>query len=280
MEEFVSNLKEKIGIDFQNIETSERDVLHEFLEKIMVLENAFEELRSFIGAYIFKSQSEEIHFFKEVKPKLFSKLIYYNKLYIIDMRMPAGSNNDKRIYLENLLERIKYYFDMNADFYQYYRSGSTHFDNYYFMRGKNDIQLCLDSFYFERDTKFSTSHDFKVAKMLSNEMLTAYLNNKLLKLAQKPQISTNDNLKGKHTWTGSKTDLAELLYGIYLKGSLDKGNIDIKEIADSFEIMFNIDMKDIYRIYLNIRNRKGSRTQFLDSMTEALNRKMDEDDKR
>ncbi|MDR0683418.1 MAG: RteC domain-containing protein [Dysgonamonadaceae bacterium] len=39
-------------------------------------------------------------------------------------------------------------------------------------------------------------------------------------------------------------------------------------------------MKDIYRIYLNIRSRKDSRTLFLDSMTDALNHKMDEDDRR
>jgi hypothetical protein len=72
---------------------------------------------------------------------------------------------------------------MNFEFYHYYRSGSTHLDKFYFLRGgKHDIQLIPDSFYFERDTKFSTSHDFKVSKILANEMLTVYLNNKLLRL--------------------------------------------------------------------------------------------------
>lgn len=71
---------------------------------------------------------------------------------------------------------------MNFDFYHYYRFGSTHLDKCYFLRSKPNIQLILDSFYFERDSRFSTSHDFKVSKILAYEMLTAYLNNKLIQL--------------------------------------------------------------------------------------------------
>jgi hypothetical protein len=282
MERFVNNLKEKLNEDIQAIELSELDIFNKSAGIVKVLEKAFEELKAFIDGYTFKNQAEEITFFKEIKPQLFSRLVYYNKVYNIEMRMPSETCNDKKIYLDSMLGRIKYFFDMNFDFYHYYRSGNTHLDKYYFQRGKPDIQLILDSFYFERDTKFSTSHDFKVAKILANEMLTVYLNNKLIRLEQCPhEIEDNSNyLKGKHTWTGSKTDLSEMLYAIHVKGCLDNGNVDIKELADYFGIMLNIDLKDIYRIYLNIRSRKGSRTLFLDSLTEGLNQKMDEDDRR
>lgn len=282
MERFVNNLKERLNEDIQVIESSEPDIFNKSAGIIKVLEKAFEELKAFIDGYTFKNQTEEITFFKEIKPQLFSRLVYYNKVYNIEMRMPSGTCSDKKIYLDSMLGRIKYFFDMNFDFYHYYRSGNTHLDKYYFQRGKPDIQLILDSFYFERDTKFSTSHDFKVAKILANEMLTVYLNNKLIRLEQYPhEIEDNSScLKGKHAWTGSKTDLSEILYAIYVKGCLDNGNVDIKELADYFGIMFNVDLKDIYRIYLNIRCRKGSRTLFLDSLTEGLNQKMDEDDRR
>ena len=114
-------------------------------------------------------------------------------------------------------------------------------------------------------------------------MLTVYVNGKIIKLEQQSQSFTEENYcisKSKHTWTDSKTDLAELIYGLYGNGCIDKGNIDIKELADYFGNSLNIDLKDIYRIYLNIRSRKDSRTLFLDAMTDALNHKMDEDDKR
>ncbi|MDR0682367.1 MAG: RteC domain-containing protein [Dysgonamonadaceae bacterium] len=283
MEQFVHNLKERINTDIQNIELSENDICLKSSKIIQVLEVAFEELKIFIAGYTFKDQTEEILFFKEIKPGLFSQLVYHNKLYTIEMRTPTGSGNDKRIYWENMLGRIKYFFDMNFEFYHYYRSGSTHLDKFYFLRGKHDIQLILDSFYFERDTRFSTSHDFKVSKILANEMLTVYLNNKLLRLEQHSQYIAEDSsafLKAKHTWTGSKTDLVEMIYGIHVRRCLNNGQIELKELADYFGNFLNIDLKDIYRIYLNIRSRKDSRTLFLDSMTDALNHKMDEDDRR
>ncbi|MDR1610663.1 MAG: RteC domain-containing protein [Candidatus Symbiothrix sp.] len=283
MEQFVHNLKESINTNIQDIELSENDISQKSLKIIQVLEKAFEELKTFIADYTFKDDQEEIHFFKEIKPQLFSQLVYYNKVYTIEMRMPTGSCNDKKFYLESIQGRIKYFFDMNFDFYLYYRSGNTHLDKYYFLRGEHDLQLILDSFYFERDAKFSTSHDFKVSKILANEMLTVYLNNKLLQLEHHVQYVEEDNsafLKAKHTWTGSKTGLVEMIYGIYVKRSMNNGQIELKELADYFGSFLNIDLKDIYRIYLNIRSRKESRTLFLDSMTESLNRKMDEDDRR
>ncbi|KAA6326925.1 hypothetical protein EZS27_024026 [termite gut metagenome] len=71
-----------------------------------------------------------------------------------------------------------------------------------------------------------------------------------------------------------------MLYGIYVRRCLNNGQIELKELADYFGNFLNIDLKDIYRIYLNIRSRKDNRTLFLDSMIDGLNHKMDEDDKR
>ncbi len=41
----------------------------------------------------------------------------------------------------------------------------------------------------------------------------------------------------KHTWTGTKTELVELIYAIYAKGSIDYGNIDINNSSLKFEYM-------------------------------------------
>ncbi len=40
--------------------------------------------------------------------------------------------------------------------------------------------MALDSFYFEADHTFSTSHDFKVAKILAHDLIQVYLEDKLL----------------------------------------------------------------------------------------------------
>lgn len=47
-------------------------------------------IKKIISKNVFKSDSEEVHFFKEIKPLFTSKLIYYNMIYKIEMKRPNG----------------------------------------------------------------------------------------------------------------------------------------------------------------------------------------------
>ncbi len=58
-------------------------------------------------------------------------------------------------------------------FYRYYRSCADYLDAAYFVRGKSDMEQYLETFYYERDPQFSTNCDFKVARILANDMLQA-----------------------------------------------------------------------------------------------------------
>ena len=277
MEIFIRDIKENINKKIQLIESEENNIFQKSISIISLLESAFDELKEYISNYTFKSPLEEITFFKETKPQLFSILIYHRKVYNLEMRMPTGGYIDRKNYLESILGRIKYFFDNNADFYQYYRSGSTHLDKYYFLRGKPDIQLILDCFYFERDSKFSTSFDFKVAKMIANERLMVYINNKLLNINNQQQyVSENLTLpKTKLTWTAKKAELVEQIYAWDSAGCFNNGNTNIKELAEYIETVFNINLGDFYHTFLEIRERKGSRTLFLDKLIKLLEERMD-----
>lgn len=277
MHQFTDNLKEIINKEIQFIESEEDNLLSKSIKIIGLLEDAFDKLKKFISRYTFKSSSEEILFFKEIKPQIFSQLIYYRKVYNLEMRMPTGSRVDKKEYLESVLGRIKYFFDLNSDFYHYYRSGSTHLDKYYFLRGKPDIQLVLESFYFERDADFSTNCDFKVAKMIANERLTIYVNEKLSKLIN-TTINTLTDItlpKVKLTWTAKKAELVEQIYAWDSAGCFNNGNTNIKELAEYIETVFNINLGNFYHTFLEIRERKGSRSQFLDKLIKFLEERMD-----
>jgi hypothetical protein len=223
---------------------------------------------------------EEIIFFKEMKPQILGRLLYFNKIYIIELKRPNGSDISLKSYYENELDGLTFFFNRNLDFYQYYRSNSSHLDECYFVRGKHNIRLCVDSCQFNSDPLFSTGYDYKIAKILSNEMLRIYLNKKLQEIDKFPQ---NENANPqfpriKHTWTGTKTELVELIYSIHTKGSINHGKIDIKELVDYFCNVFNTDAGDFYRIYINIRNRKDSRTMYLDSLRYNFIKKMETDD--
>ena len=282
MDKYVSNLKNKIFQEIQEVEKKECSLSQKSQLIISLLESAFEELKSFITNYSFKNDADEIYFFKEVKPQLFSKLVYYNKVHNLEMRMPTGSIDDRKSYLDRALSRIRYFFDMNIDLYQYYRSGSTHLDRFYFLRGKPDILLLLDSFYFERDALFSTCYDFKLTKIIANEMLEIYINTKLSELSNKyDEADNNSDLpKVKVSWTGKKTELIELIYAWIEAESFNNGKVSIKELVTYIENVFNINLGDYYHVFIDMRGRKGnSRTLYLDKLIKLLNKRMENTDK-
>lgn len=248
---------------------------------IQILENAFRQLKAFVSDYKFKNEKDEILFFKETKPSLFSKLIYYNKVNCIESLRPSGSFDTIRSYLMNELDRLTDFYNQNIEFYKYYRSGSSMFDEYYFLRGKHDIQMNVECFYFERDPKFSTNYDFQAAILLANDMLAAYLNEELVKLKRTEiQLESIMDIISTEKWTDKKTALVELIYSIHEERSVNNGNTELKILAEKFGKMFNIDLSDIYRIFLEIRGRKGERAVYLKRLVDALNKRMDEADSR
>jgi len=226
-----------------------------------------------------KSQDYEVDFFKNVKPKFTSKLIFYNAVFKIETKKPHGGERIIKKYLNNELDKLKRYFDSNLDFYRYYRTGSSYLDHKYFVRGKFDVKLALDSFYFEADHTFSTSHDFKVAKILAHDLIQVYLEDKLLIMENKdPKEKSQVQPKVKQTWTGSKVALIELLYALHTEGVFNNGASDLKDIAEYLEVLFDIDLGQYHRAFLEIRVRKSDQTKFLNSLKEKLVKRMENTD--
>lgn len=102
MEIFIRDIKENINKKIQFIESEENNIFQKSISIISLLESAFDELKEFVSNYTFQSKFEEITFFKETKPQLFSILIYHRKVYNLEMRMPTGSYIDRKNYLEGI----------------------------------------------------------------------------------------------------------------------------------------------------------------------------------
>ncbi|MBM6498108.1 RteC domain-containing protein [Flavobacterium macrobrachii] len=246
---------------------------------INIIVNSIEKLKIIFEKEKNKSQEIEIDFFKNIKPKFTSKLIYYNAIFKIETKKPHGGERILKKYLNNELDKLKRYFDSNLDFYRYYRTGSNYLDIKYFTRGKVDIKMALDSFYFEADHSFSTSHDFKVAKIMAHDLIQVYLEDKLLIMENRePKEKSQVNPKIKQNWTGSKVALIELLYALHTEGVFNNGSSDLKDIAEYFENIFNIDLGQYHRAFLEIRMRKSDQTKFLNSLKEKLVKRMENTD--
>lgn len=253
---------------------------------ITIVLKSIEKLKSFILKHKFKDQFEEIYFFKKLKPQFLAKLIYYNRIYIIETHKPHGGEKILKKYLNSELLNLKQYFDTNLEFYRYFRTGSDYLDHKYFVRGKHDIKLRVDSFYFETDHRFCTSHDFKIAKIISNDQVQVYLESELALLERKElkqqsvQDKTEPVKQSPFTWTASKVSLIELIYALQTQGVFNNKSADIKDIAAFFETTFNVELGDYYRTFLELRMRKTDRTKFLTSLTQSLIERMDEADEK
>lgn len=241
----------------------------------------FEELRAFTHQYVFHNENEEICFFKETKPTIMSKLIYFNDIYTLELRKPSGSKEVVKAYYQKRLGAITEFCNANLDFYQYYRSKATHLDKYYFLRGHENYKLCHNCGMFDKDPMFSTCCDHKVAKMLAYDILEIYLQQRLQEVERQEviEISRASLPDNPFRWTGTKIAAIELGYAIYAAGVLNNGNADIKEIMTYIEASFKIDLGDYYRTYLTMRERKKDKTSFLTSLINKLLRKMEDDDK-
>lgn len=134
------------------------------------------------------------------------------------------------------------------------------------MRVKYDIKLSLDTFYFEADHRFSTSEDYKIAKIIANEEIQVYLENQLHNTAYQDKSTDLPKLNRSE----SKTALIELIYALHSQGEFDNEKADIKVIAKTFERAFNIDLGDFYHTFMELKSRKINRTKFLHSLCDAL----------
>lgn len=282
MIQFTDSLKKEVSQSLSAINERDSDTLRKAEEITSLLKNAFNRLRFFIHEYKFKDESEEILFFKEIKPNLFCDLIYYQKMYNLEIHRPTGGYAELKAYFEKELARISDFFDKNKTFYRYYRSNETSMDNQYFLRGRYDNTLYHSSSLHERDPLFSTVADLKLTQILANDKLEKHIHQELAKIEAAKDVNNGgcSHPKTKLTWTAGKIFLIELIYALYLFGAFNHRKATLKEIIAYFEDVFNIDLgANPSKSYVEMRERK-QRTTFLDKLREILTNKMDEDDQK
>lgn len=237
------------------------------------------QLKDYVLTNQFKNTEEEIKFFKHIKPKFLSKLIYFKQIRKLETLKPLGSKKKQRKYFDKELNKLNVFFSENIDFYNYYRLGSNFLDHKIFIRGDMDINNNLDIFYYEMDHRFATTHDFKAARIISNEIFQKYIENKIRNLADNSFLENEPLLeKLLLKWTESKTSLIELIYALHTLKVFNEGKADIADIARNFEKTFDIELGDFYRVWNEIKNRKINKTKFLDTLKEAINKRSEEQD--
>lgn len=241
----------------------------QFLKKVLI------KLKEDLAKTGLKSQLDEIEFFKKIKPLILGKLIFYNKLYKIEINCPIDASSKNKYYhkhLEELNSEYKKYFSHN-DFYKYYNANRKDKDIEYFTLGNIDLLIDINSFVFEIDPSFSTYYDYKVSRIIAHDLLQNHLHEKI----QEHDLIINNNLNLSKTlvWSESQNALIELIYALYISGSINNGKGEISKIALLFQQLFGIKLLDIHHAFHRMKTRAKSKTCYLDKLKEALQEYMD-----
>lgn len=253
-------------------------IVDEAFKMISYLQEVLASLKVSVIKDGFQSEWEEINFFRNVKPGVLGKLIYYNKVYRIECACPLGSGKIYRNYFSNQIKELKQEFEehiFNSEFYRYYRSGRNDRDQTFFRLGNINLYDGLNSFVFEIDHHFSTYYDYKVARIIANDLLQNYLHLKIDSIEDsnfKDEEATKDIF-----WTSSKNALVELIYAMYASGAVSHGKVGIRKLSMIAQIVFSVSLGDLHHAFHRMKTRAGSRTAFLDHLKISLEEYMDKD---
>jgi hypothetical protein len=256
MKPFTERFYSAMENQLSDITLSGEPLTEQYRLSILVCKKAMTKLKNYVSSYAFESVEEEISFFKQIKPQFYSKYIYYVNIYRYLTQRPLGGEDALRDYINNKLTELQQFFDGNKAFYQYYRSGGTQMDTSYFTRGGFEVQMELDD--FEEDEQYSTSHGYKISKLMANDKLQDFYQLELARIGNEEVTSIGgkkifpfDHPK----WTASPTDAAELLHALQGASAINNGHIDIKELVAIWEFVFQMKIKEPYHKLYDIGKR-------------------------
>nr|WP_207915802.1 RteC domain-containing protein [Flavobacterium caseinilyticum] len=264
----------------QEISLESVHVIDESYRMIVFLQDLLSDMKKRVLDHHFTEENEEIEFFRIIKPQILGKLIYYNKVYRIETSCPVNSGKMYYKYFSCELQQLKNEYKehiCNSDFYRYYRSGRTDRDHDFFKLGKINLNTGLNSFIFEVDTQFSTYYDYKVSRIIADELLYNYLILKINPVDKPDMVLQNAESTKDIFWTESKNAMIELIYALYVSGAISNGKIGIRKISLVFQLLFRTQLGDIHHAFHRMKDRAGNRTLFLDQLKSSLEQYMDKD---
>ncbi|WP_316831853.1 RteC domain-containing protein [Pedobacter aquatilis] len=272
------------------------DVLESFGSSMAICQAYLRDLKVLFAAHAPQSDSDEVAFFKSVKPRFYAERMYRFERYQLWVQRPVGTVSMVRNYLEGELLVLNRFFEGYRFEYLYYKSRASEFDGVYFVRGagKHGIMgLEVDA-----DPEYATGMDYVFAKFMALERLREEILAELTALAP-PLPSAGVGLiaggvadvgeqvnfggatvvKKRFDWTGEVINLVELGYAIWLTGQLNDGKAGMQDIFRWLEESFGVEIGIPANRFREIRRRKRlSRTHFMEFCQSRLIEYMDEDD--
>ena len=266
IKEFAHELYVTMQAKLEEVELSPKDSIVKESCFIEIVKSHTYGLKNYLYQYEFSTPQEEIYFFKNIKPKFVSLLLFHTELFEIEMSKPLEKECIVKYYMQTI-QKGQAFVNANMEYYRYHHMGSTYLDSKYFLSDRNN-ETGNDVIY---DSRFCTPFDQKFCVLRAHELLKEHLTKLIDKLTCPEQREPNAL-----QWTGPKISLIELMYALQESGVFNKSATDVKMIATYFEKVFNVDLGNYYRTLQDIRGRKNRKTAFLDELKSKLGERLGE----
>jgi hypothetical protein len=262
---------------------NEKDGMKRLVACLVIIRKNLRLLKEYLDGHPIAGPSEEIEFFKYIKPKFYQWLIYYQEKYTLESRKPMENGKALPRYFEEQLKFYDRFFRQNEFHYQYYKLDTKELDNLYFIRGA-EVQEILIPEVPDVDPVYGTSMDYLFSKFMAYESLQKELLSNLNKRKQGQALSgttidVRGNLQRRFQWTGETVNLIEVAHGIYLNGQVNEGELGINEFFEGLGEFFGVNLGVPKSGFDDLKARKRlSKTHFTDRMRAALLKKMEDED--
>jgi hypothetical protein len=254
---------------------NETDLIHRFAGCLRLVKEAIAELKRELRGYTFKGKAEEIIYFRDQAPKVYSQLFYYMKVYAVESYRRHISPEGFRRVLQLEMKRIEQFYARHRQLVQHAPGGESFWDDRLYTRqGYGDWWADDEVMYIDEDF---TIGSYWVAMNTANAELMQWLKGQLEALDRPAAYEAHGvGRKGKLVWTANLVDLVELAYALHLKGCLNNGQATLKDTMEGLAAFLGADPGKYHITIQEIARRKISPTKFLKSLTEELQRKLDE----
>ena len=271
MEYYISSAKQ-LCEDLEQLHYYESDVTLRSTKAAKQIKKTLKDFRNKIREDGVASTEDEVHFFKYVKPKIQAYLIFYSVLAEIESSKFHLSDAELLNLIDKKERMFRHIMRENLEFVKYYKSSLTHRDELYFLRETEIESICKNSSSMLLDPEFSSSHDQVASNIIAFDLFKKYL-------APHPDLkATFGTPKSKMKWTCSKSDFVEFIYALQATIAVNHGDVEIKELCNALEPVFQIKIDDPYRTFIDIANRKTGVMKFIPKLEEGFLRKINEVD--
>jgi hypothetical protein len=130
----------------------------------------------------FKTEQDEIFFFKSIKPTFAGQVELYITLNHALLFAPVYNIESKLSFWENEKGKIRKFYQEHERFIYYFKSGRTDLDTMYFLTKNNGDRSNLPTKAYTMEPELSTSCDHILATMVAYEVYSEYISEQINQL--------------------------------------------------------------------------------------------------